>query len=731
MRRKPQAVTEVICSGTTHIHYENIANRKESTYMAQNIPELYGSLVFNDKVMRSKLPKDMYKALKKTIENGTHLELDVANSVAVAMKEWATENGATHYTHWFQPMTNVTAEKHDSFISPTGDGQVIMDFSGKELVKGEPDASSFPSGGLRATFEARGYTAWDPTSPAFIKDGTLYIPTAFCSYSGEALDKKTPLLRSMQTLDKEATNLLHIIGNKDVKHVNTTVGPEQEYFLVDKELYKQRKDLVFCGRTLIGAPAPKGQEMEDHYFGALKPRVAAYMHDLDVELWKLGIPAKTKHNEVAPAQHELAPVFDTTNVAVDHNQLTMEVMKKVADKHGLVCLLHEKPFEGINGSGKHNNWSMITDTGVNILDPGKTPAENTQFLIFLTAVIKAVDEYADVLRISVASAGNDHRLGANEAPPAVVSVFLGDELTEVLKSIENDEYFAGSRAVQMDIGAKVLPHFVKDNTDRNRTSPFAFTGNKFEFRMLGSEASVANPNIILNTAVAECVHQFAEQLKDVPEDKMEDAIHELIKKTIIDHKRVIFNGNGYTDEWIEEATKRGLFNLKSTPDALPQWIADKNIELFTKYHIFTKEEIESRYEIWLESYSKILNIESNTMVEMVQKDFLPSVFAYIDKVAATAVAKKSVVSDVSTASEGKLIKELSQLADEISTGLETLKADTAKALATENPLANAKAYQTVVLSDMNELRKSVDAAETLIPDALLPYPTYDKLLFSV
>lgn len=699
--------------------------------MAQNIPELYGSLVFNDKVMRSKLPKDMYKALKKTIENGTHLELDVANSVAIAMKEWATENGATHYTHWFQPMTNVTAEKHDSFISPTGDGQVIMDFSGKELVKGEPDASSFPSGGLRATFEARGYTAWDPTSPAFIKDGTLYIPTAFCSYSGEALDKKTPLLRSMETLDKEATNLLHIIGNKEVKHVNTTVGPEQEYFLVDKELYKQRKDLVFCGRTLIGAPAPKGQEMEDHYFGALKPRVAAYMHDLDVELWKLGIPAKTKHNEVAPAQHELAPVFDTTNVAVDHNQLTMEVMKKVADKHGLVCLLHEKPFEGINGSGKHNNWSMITDTGVNILDPGKTPAENTQFLIFLTAVIKAVDEYADVLRISVASAGNDHRLGANEAPPAVVSVFLGDELTEILKSIENGEYFAGSRAVQMDIGAKVLPHFVKDNTDRNRTSPFAFTGNKFEFRMLGSEASVANPNIILNTAVAECVHQFAEQLKDVPDDKMDDAIHELIKKTITDHKRVIFNGNGYTDEWIEEAEKRGLFNLKSTPDALPQWIADKNIELFTKYHIFTKEEIESRYEIWLESYSKILNIESNTMVEMVQKDFLPSVFAYIDKVAATAVAKKSVVSDVSTASEGKLIKELSELADEISTGLDTLKADTAKALATEDPLANAKAYQTVVLSDMETLRKSVDAAETLIPDALLPYPTYDKLLFSV
>ena len=489
--------------------------------MTQNIPEIYGSLVFNDRIMRSKLPKDMYKALKKTIENGTHLELDVANSVAVAMKEWAIENGATHYTHWFQPMTNVTAEKHDSFISPTGDGQVIMDFSGKELVKGEPDASSFPSGGLRATFEARGYTAWDPTSPAFIKDGTLYIPTAFCSYSGEALDKKTPLLRSMDTLNKAAVNMLHILGNKGIKHVSTTVGPEQEYFLVPKELYKERKDLVFCGRTLLGAPAPKGQEMEDHYFGTLKPKVAAYMHDLDVELWKLGIPAKTKHNEVAPAQHELAPVFDTTNVAVDHNQLTMEVMKKVADKHDLVCLLHEKPFEGINGSGKHNNWSMITDDGVNLLDPGKTPAENIQFLVFLMAVIKAVDEYADLLRISVASAGNDHRLGANEAPPAVVSVFLGDELTEVLKSIENDTYFTSHGAVQMDIGATVLPHFVKDNTDRNRTSPFAFTGNKFEFRMLGSAASVANPNIVLNTAVAEALDQFAKELSDVAPEDME------------------------------------------------------------------------------------------------------------------------------------------------------------------------------------------------------------------
>lgn len=521
--------------------------------MTQNIPEIYGSLVFNDRIMRSKLPKDMYKALKKTIENGTHLELDVANSVAVAMKEWAIENGATHYTHWFQPMTNVTAEKHDSFISPTGDGQVIMDFSGKELVKGEPDASSFPSGGLRATFEARGYTAWDPTSPAFIKDGTLYIPTAFCSYSGEALDKKTPLLRSMDTLNKAAVNMLHVLGNKGIKHVSTTVGPEQEYFLVPKELYKERKDLVFCGRTLLGAPAPKGQEMEDHYFGTLKPKVAAYMHDLDVELWKLGIPAKTKHNEVAPAQHELAPVFDTTNVAVDHNQLTMEIMKKVADKHDLVCLLHEKPFEGINGSGKHNNWSMITDDGVNLLDPGKTPSENIQFLVFLMAVIKAVDEYADLLRISVASAGNDHRLGANEAPPAVVSIFLGDELTEVLKSIENDTYFTSQGAVQMDIGATVLPHFVKDNTDRNRTSPFAFTGNKFEFRMLGSAASVANPNIVLNTAVAEALDQFAKELDGVAPEDMEHAVHELIKRAIKKHKRVIFNGNGYTDEWIEEA----------------------------------------------------------------------------------------------------------------------------------------------------------------------------------
>ena len=700
--------------------------------MAQSIPEMYGSLVFNDKVMRSKLPKDMYKALKKTIENGTHLELDVANSVAVAMKEWATENGATHYTHWFQPMTNVTAEKHDSFISPTGDGQVIMDFSGKELVKGEPDASSFPSGGLRATFEARGYTAWDPTSPAFIKDKTLYIPTAFCSYSGEALDKKTPLLRSMDVLNKEAVRILHILGNKEVRHIDTTVGPEQEYFLVDKDLYKKRKDLIFCGRTLLGASAPKGQEMEDHYFGALKPRVAAYMHDLDEELWKLGIPAKTKHNEVAPAQHELAPVFDTTNVAVDHNQLTMEIMKKVADKHNMVCLLHEKPFEGINGSGKHNNWSMSTDTGVNLLDPGKTPAENTQFLVFLVAVIKAVDDYADLLRVSVASAGNDHRLGANEAPPAIVSIFLGDELTDVLKSIENDTFFSNKHAVQMDIGAKVLPHFIKDTTDRNRTSPFAFTGNKFEFRMLGSAASVANPNIVLNTAVAEVLAEFSAALKDVPEEEMENAVHALLKKTIEEHKRIIFNGNGYTDEWVEEAEKRGLYNLKTTPDALPHFIAEKNIALFTKHGIFTKEELFSRYEIWLENYYKTINIESNTLAEMIQKQVIPSVYTYVEKLADTAAAKKSVVADISVASEAALISKLSTLADTMAKDLETLKADTAKALATsDDVLACSKAYQETVLEDMETLRKSADEAEALIPDELLPYPTYDELLFSI
>ena len=701
--------------------------------MAQSIPEIYGSLVFNDKIMREKLPKDMYKALKKTIENGTHLELDVANSVAVAMKEWALEHGATHYTHWFQPMTNFTAEKHDSFISPTGDGQVIMEFSGKELVKGEPDASSFPSGGLRATFEARGYTAWDPTSPAFIKDRTLYIPTAFCSYSGEALDKKTPLLRSMDTLNKEAVKILRLLGNTEVKHIDTTVGPEQEYFLVDKDLYNKRKDLIFCGRTLIGAPAPKGQEMEDHYFGTLKPRVSAYMHDLDEELWKLGIPAKTKHNEVAPAQHELAPVFDTTNVAVDHNQLTMEIMKKVAAKHNMVCLLHEKPFEGINGSGKHNNWSMSTDTGVNLLDPGKTPAENTQFLVFLVAVIKAVDDYADLLRISVASAGNDHRLGANEAPPAVVSIFLGDELTEVLKAIENDEFFVGHGAVQMDIGAKVLPHFVKDNTDRNRTSPFAFTGNKFEFRMLGSSSSVANPNIILNTAVAEVLSQFYEELKDVPADGMESAVHELLKKTIKEHKRIIFNGNGYTDEWIEEAEKRGLNNLVSTPDALPHFTDEKNEKLLTSHHIFTHAELHSRYEIKLENYVKTLHIEAGTMVEIIQKDLLPAVTTYMEKLAQTAALKKSVVPDISVSAEAALLTRLTELSETMVKDLERLKEDTAMAEyeVDKNLLKSAKLYQSVVLTDMEKVRVSADAAEALIPDSILPYPTYGKLLFSI
>ena len=699
--------------------------------MAQNIPELYGSLVFNDKIMRSKLPKDMYKALRKTIENGTHLELDVANSVAVAMKEWAIENGATHYTHWFQPMTNFTAEKHDSFISPTGDGQIIMDFSGKELVKGEPDASSFPSGGLRATFEARGYTAWDPTSPAFIKDKTLYIPTAFCSYSGEALDKKTPLLRSMDTLNKQAVRILHILGNKEVRHVSTTVGPEQEYFLVDRDLYKKRKDLIFCGRTLIGAPAPKGQEMEDHYFGTLKPRVSAYMHDLDEELWKLGIPAKTKHNEVAPAQHELAPVFDTTNVAVDHNQLTMEIMKKVAAKHNMVCLLHEKPFEGINGSGKHNNWSMCTNTGVNLLDPGKTPAENTQFLVFLVAVIKAVDDYADLLRISVADAGNDHRLGANEAPPAIVSIFLGDELTEVLKAIENDQYFSSHDAVQMDIGAKVLPHFLKDNTDRNRTSPFAFTGNKFEFRMLGSSASVANPNIILNTAVAEALRQFSDQLENVPAEDMEKAVHKLLKETIAAHKRIIFNGNGYTDEWVEEAEKRGLYNLVSTPDALPYYISEKNEKLLTEHKIFTKAELYSRYEVKLENYVKTLHIEACTMAEIIQKELLPSATSYMEQIAQTASLKKSVVPDISISSEAGLLKKLTSLEDAMTADLETLKTDTEKAESYEDLLEKARFYQKTVLADMDKLRESADAAEILIPESILPYPTYGALLFSI
>lgn len=696
-----------------------------------DIPELYGSMIFGDKVMRSKLPKDMYKALRKTIENGTHLELDVANSVAVAMKEWAVENGATHYTHWFQPMTGFTAEKHDSFIAPAGEGEVIMDFSGKELVKGEPDASSFPSGGLRATFEARGYTAWDPTSPAFIKDGTLYIPTAFCSYSGEALDKKTPLLRSMEALSNESVKILKLLGNDTVTRVSATIGPEQEYFLVDKEQYNKRKDLIFCGRTLFGSSAPKGQEMEDHYFGALKPRVSAYMHDLDVELWKLGIPAKTKHNEVAPAQHELAPVFDTANVAVDHNQLTMEIMKKVAEKHGLVCLLHEKPFEGINGSGKHNNWSLVTNDGVNLLNPGRTPAQNIQFLVFLMAVIKAVDEYADLMRISAASAGNDHRLGGNEAPPAIVSIFLGDELTAVLESIENDTYFGKTEKVQLDIGAHVLPHFVKDTTDRNRTSPFAFTGNKFEFRMLGSSASVATPNIVLNTAVAEALSQFYTELEGTAPEDMEKAVHELIKRAIRKHKKIIFNGNGYSDEWVEEAKERGLYNLVSTPDCLPEFISEKNVKLFTAHHIFTKEEILSRYEILLENYTNTICIEARTMSEMLTKDFLPAVNAYAGETAKNAASKKAFLPTLSTTAEEELVLTLTSAYDSITSGVAKLQTLLTQVADAENAQAAADLCHTEVLAVMNELRSVADTAEALIPDSVLGYPTYDQLLFSL
>ena len=628
-------------------------------------------------------------------------------------------------------MTGFTAEKHDSFITPVGDGEVIMDFSGKELVKGEPDASSFPSGGLRATFEARGYTAWDPTSPAFIKDRTLYIPTAFCSYGGQALDKKTPLLRSMEALSNSAVKMLKLLGNESVTRVSTTVGPEQEYFLVDKELYKKRKDLIFCGRTLFGAAAPKGQEMEDHYFGALKTRVAAYMHDLDEELWKLGIPAKTKHNEVAPAQHELAPVFDTANIAVDHNQLTMEIMKKVADKHGLVCLLHEKPFEGINGSGKHNNWSMTTNDGKNLLDPGTTPAQNIQFLVFLMAVIKAVDEYADLMRVSATSAGNDHRLGGNEAPPAIVSIFLGDELTAVLESIENDTYFGKQEKIQLETGAHVLPHFFKDNTDRNRTSPFAFTGNKFEFRMLGSSASVANPNMVLNTAVAEALDQFYAELEGTKPEDMEHAVHELIKRAIKKHKKVIFNGNGYTDEWVAEAAARGLYNLPSTPDCLPQFIADKNVELFTKHNIFTKEEILSRYEILLENYVKTIGIESRTLEEMLTKDFLPAVSAYAGEVAANASSKKAFMPSLSTETEEALVTSLTKTYTAITDGVAELKELTAAADSLDTMQSMADSYHKNVLAKMEELRLMANEAEALIPDSKLPYPTYDQLLFYV
>ncbi|WP_022761440.1 glutamine synthetase III family protein [Butyrivibrio sp. AD3002] len=698
---------------------------------ASKLTEEFGCLVFNDKIMRERLPKDIYKAVHKTIEMGSHLELDVANTVAAVMKEWAIENGATHFTHWFQPMTGLTAEKHDSFILPTDNGGVLMEFSGKELVKGEPDASSFPSGGLRATFEARGYTAWDPSSPAFIKDGSLYIPTAFCSYGGEALDKKTPLLRSMEALSKEAVKLLHLLGYEDVKRVNTTIGSEQEYFLIDKDFYKKRKDLLFTGRTLIGAPATKGQEMEDHYFGVIKPKVSAYMHDLDEELWKLGIPAKTKHNEVAPSQHEMAPVFETANIAVDHNQLTMEVMKKVADKHNYACLLHEKPFEGINGSGKHNNWSVCTDTGMNLLDPGKNPGENIPFLLFLMAVISAVDEYAPILRLSVASAGNDHRLGGNEAPPAIISIFVGDELAQVLSAVEEGKAYESQGKVQMAMGAKVLPHFTKDNTDRNRTSPFAFTGNKFEFRMPGSSVSVANANIVLNTAVAEEVAKLYEKLSAYSGDELKEKVREVLKETLAAHKRILFNGNGYTDEWVEEAAKRGLANLKSLPDAMPYWISDESVELFTKHGIFTKEEIHSRYDILLENYSKSVHIEALTMQEMVRKDLTEGIVSYQKDLGKEIAQKKSLLGDGSAVLETGVLKTIDEASTGMCKALATLEADTKKAEEKEDLLEQAAYYQQTILSDMDELRKYADEAEALIPDKYLSYPTYGQMLFSL
>jgi glutamine synthetase len=699
-----------------------------------DIPEIYGSLVFNDKVMRERLPKDVYKAVRETAKNGSHLKLDVANSVAAVMKNWAIEKGATHYTHWFQPMTGLTAEKHDSFISPTDDGGAIMDFSGKELVKGEPDASSFPSGGLRATFEARGYTAWDPSSPAFIKDGTLYIPTAFASWGGEALDKKTPLLRSMQTLSESAVKVLHTLGETDVKHVDTTIGAEQEYFLIDKDLYMKRKDLVMCGRTLIGAPAPKGQEMEDHYFGVLKPKVSEYMHDLDKELWKLGVPAKTKHNEVAPSQHEMAPIFETANIAVDHNQLMMEMMKKVADKHNYACLLHEKPFEGINGSGKHNNWSIVTDTGKNLLDPGKDPINNTTFLVFLIAVISAVDEYADLLRVSVATAGNDHRLGANEAPPAVISIFVGDELEAVLKAIDDGDVSELQKIskTKMEMGASVLPHIVRDTTDRNRTSPFAFTGNKFEFRMPGSSLSVADPNIVLNTAVAEELDKIGADLEGVGTgDEAYSKIIAVLKKYLDAHKKVIFNGNGYTDEWIAEAEKRGLYNLKSLPDAMPKLISDKSIGLFTKHGVFTKSELDSRYEIFLENYAKTIHIESLTMQEMVRKDFISGMVKYVDTLSGEMYQKKKMIPDLDSSLEDKIIRKLDKAGGKILEQLDKLEKDTKAAENKTDILERAKYYHEVILEDMAALRKTVDCAETFIPDEYLDYPTYGELLFSL
>ena len=694
------------------------------------VSDYFGSLVFDDRVMKAMLSADVYQSLKKTIDEGASLNNDVANAVAAAMKDWAVEHGATHFTHWFQPLTGITAEKHDSFITPASDGRVIMEFSGKELIKGEPDASSFPSGGLRATFEARGYTAWDPTSYAFIKDKTLCIPTAFCSYGGEALDKKTPLLRSMQALNKQALRILRLFGNADVKCVRTSVGPEQEYFLVDKALYEQRKDLVFCGRTLFGAKAPKGQEMDDHYFGVIKPRVAAYMADLNEELWKLGVLAKTEHNEVAPSQHELAPIYTTTNIATDHNQLTMEIMQKVAARHGLVCLLHEKPFAGVNGSGKHNNWSMATDTGVNLLTPGETPYENAQFLLFLCAVIKAVDDYQDLLRVSVATAGNDHRLGANEAPPAVVSMFLGDELTAVLDAIENDAPYSGSEKTTMKLGVHVLPKFTRDTTDRNRTSPFAFTGNKFEFRMLGSSNSIACANIMLNAAVAESLKIYADRLENV--DDFETALHDMIKKTIKDHKRIIFNGNGYDDAWIKEATEeRGLLNLRTTPDAMPAMIADKNVKMLTAHKIFSPAELHSRYEILLENYSKTVNIEALTMVDMARKEILPAVESYTKSLAETIAAKKAAVAGLPCKYETATITKLSELSDEIADATADLDSEIAKFQAIEDVTEAANDIRDVILGKMDALRAVCDEAETITAKEFWPFPTYSDLLFSV
>ena len=693
-----------------------------------NVPEKFGSKVFNDKVMRERLPVTTYKALKSTIENGEPLDSGVANVVANAMKDWAVEQGCTHYTHWFQPMTGITAEKHDSFIQPCGDG-VIMEFSGKELIKGEPDASSFPSGGIRATFEARGYTTWDPTSPAFVKDGSLYIPTAFCSYTGEVLDKKTPLLRSMERLSAEAVKVLRLLGKTDVTRVATTVGPEQEYFLIDKDLYEQRVDLKLTGRTLFGAKAPKGQELEDHYFGAIKPRVAAYMKDLDEALWELGIFAKTKHNEVAPSQHELAPIFTTSNIATDHNELTMEIMQKVAERHNLVCLLHEKPFKGVNGSGKHNNWSISTNTGENLLSPGKHPENNVQFLLFLAAVVKAVDEYQDLLRITVASAGNDHRLGANEAPPAIISMYLGDDLDALVHSIINGESYESHGKERMHTGVDVLADFKKDNSDRNRTSPFAFTGNKFEFRALGSSLNIACPNYMLNTMVAEELSQFYDTLKDA--DNVETAAGELIRDVLTAHQRIIFNGDNYSDEWVAEAEKRGLLNLKSLPEALSHFLDQKNVDLFVKHNICTEAELRARCEIDLEAYSKQLNIEALTMIDMAQKDILPAVSAFIREQVDAALAKKALSAAISSETEEKLAASLSEKQARFAKLIGELAEEAEKASAVKDPLDQAFAYRNLVFSKMEELRAVGDSMEAETAADYWPYPSYTDLLFGV